>query len=277
MSRLRKLQTSLKVLKGSVTNVPERTNSPVKEEKRMDKKLITVLIGLVVLSVSTMAGAGEKQTSCHRLLSGKDSLMCKRFLQNLNHFCNKKTPVCEPQIAPGFTKYFSLPKWETVDYKSHLDTIEQYIKIRAIIPINCSGQCVTDTREKKWQEYKVELLSRLQSGKIKLVRTRIHIRFDDKPRIVYKLVDTVCSPDDDKNLEIARTPGLMIFNEDMGKANEYYSKILLGHYDVLVYQGNAYLLTLDYLYYFPALYNKTGIECHYEYINTKKYSKGGVK
>jgi hypothetical protein len=246
----------------------------------MHKKLIALFIGLTLLIGGGTAGAGEKQASCYRILSGKDNLMCRRFLQNMNHFCNKQTPVCEPQIAPAFAKYFSVPKWETVDYKSHLDIIEQYIKIRAIIPINCSGQCVTDTQEKRWQEYKAELLPRLESGQIKLARARVHIRFDDKPRIAYKLVDTICSPDDLKTLLVAWKPGLIIVDEDTGRPNVYYSKTptLLGHTDVIIYQGDAYFLSLDESLYFPDLYNQTNIECNYQYtgkIGGKKCSLWG--
>ena len=63
-------------------------------------------------------------------------------------------------------------------------------------------------------------------------------------------MDTICSPADDKNLEIARKPRLMIFDEDTGKPNEYYSITpnLLGHTDIIVYQGDAYFLTLNELY-----------------------------
>lgn len=238
MSKLRKLQTSPKV----------------------HKKLIAVLIGLILLLGGGTAGAGEKKIDCYRLKSGKDNPMCRLFLQNLNHFCKRQTPVCEPQIHPDLTKYFSLPQWEPVDYKTNLDIIAQYVRTRAIIPINCSGQCVTDTQEMKWQEYRAELLPRLESGKLKLVQARIHIKFDDKPRIAYRLVDTVCSNNDLKNYEIVRKPGLMIIDEDTGKPNPYYSEILSGCYDVLLYQGSAYLIDLDELPYSPVIYNETHIE-----------------
>jgi hypothetical protein len=233
----------------------------------MHNKLIVVLIGLTLFLGGGTAGAGEKQRSCYRLISGKDNPVCKLFLQNLNRFCRKQSLVCEPQIHSDFSKYFSVPKWGTVDYKSHLDIVEQYIKIRAIIPINCSGQCVTDTQEKRWQEYKAELLPRLESGQIKLVRARVHIRFDDKPRIAYKLVETICSPDDLKTLLVSWKPGLIIVDEDTGRPNVYYSKTpkLLGHSDVIIYGGNAYLLALEESLRFADLYNQSSIECNYLY------------
>jgi len=235
---------------------------------------------LIVLFAMPLAAAeketvkeDEKQTQCYKILSDKKDKMCRLFQQNLNCFCKKQRYVCEAPIHPDYAKYFSVPKWEPVDYKSHLDVIEQYIKIRAIIPINCSGQCITDVREKKWQEYKPELLKRLESGKIKFVRARIQIKFDydKKPKIVYKLVDTICSPVDGKNLEIARTPGLMIFDEDTGKPNEYYSITpnLLGHDDIIVYQGEAYFLTLDVLYIDPELNSRTWTICKYKYIESE--------
>jgi len=233
-----------------------------------------------------MAGAVEKDDSkggdtataksdikldkCYEIKAGKENRMCRLFQENLNHFCKKSPMVCEPQIHPAFAKYFSVPKWETVDYKSHLDVIEQYIKIRAIIPINCSGRCVAETREKKWQDYKQELLKRLESGRIKFVRARIQIKYDydNKSKIAYKLVDTVCSPDDPKNYQISRRPGLMIIDEDTGKPNEYYktgfNRLLCN--DVFVYQDYAYLIDLDDLPYSPAIYSRNKIECHYEHV-----------
>lgn len=241
----------------------------------MYKKLILVLIGLILLLGGGTAAAREKHKTCYRLTSGKDNLMCRLFLQNLNHFCKEQAMVCEPKIHPDFMKYFSLPMWEPLDYKANLDIIAQYIRIRAIIPINCSGQCVTDTQEKKWQEYTTELLPRLESGKIKLVRAPIHIKFDDKPRIAYRLVDTVCSNNDLKNYEIARKPGLMIIDEETAKPDKYYSIMdKYGCYDVFLYQGSAYLIDLDELPYSPVIYNRNSIECHYDYDNK---NKGGKK
>lgn len=198
--------------------------------------------------------------------------MCRLFQENLNHFCKKQPFVCEAQIHPDYAKYLSVPKWETVDYKSNLGVIEQYVKIRTIIPIKCSGQCITDVREKKWQEYKPELLKRIDSGKIKFVRARVQIKYDDNTRIVYKLVDTICSPVDGKNLEIARTPGLMIYDEDTGKPTEYYSITpnLLGHTDIIVYQGDAYFITLDELYISPEIESQTWTICKYKYIESKE-------
>jgi len=243
-----------------------------------------LLSGVLILLFAMPLAAAEKesvkedkkQTQCYKILSGKEDKMCRLFQENLNRFCKKQPFVCEPPIHPDYAKYFSVPKWEAVDYKTHLDVIEQYIKIRAIIPINCSGQCVAETREKKWQEYKPELLKRLESGKIKFVRALVKIKFDDKPRIAYKLVDTICSPADDKNLEIARKSGLMIFDEDTGKPNEYYSITpkLWGHNDIIVYQGEAYFLTLDELYISPTLESQTWIKCHYKYIDR---NEGGKK
>jgi hypothetical protein len=240
----------------------------------MHNKLIAVLIGLALLLGGETVGAAEKQKTCYRLKSGKDNLMCRLFLRNLNRICKEEAMVCEPKIHPDLMKYFSVPKWETVDYKTNLDIIAQYIRIRAIIPINCAGQCVSDTQEKKWQEYKAELLPRLESGKIKLVRARIHIKFDDKPRIAHRLVDTVCSNNDLKNYEIARKPGLMIIDEDTAKPDKYYSIMdKYGCYDVFLYQDGAYLIDLDDLPYSPEIYNETRIECHFEHVNKSKEGK----
>lgn len=236
------------------------------------------------VSGKKLIASNAKPGKCYKILSGKEKIMCRLFQENLNHFCKKTSMVCEPPIHPDFAKYFTVPKWETVDYKSHLDVIEQYIKIRAIIPINCSGKCVTNVRENKWQEYKQELLKRLESGKLKLVCASIQIKYDydNKSKSAYKLVDTVCSTDDPKNYEISRRPGLMIIDEDTGKPNEYYSKtpILLGHNDIIVYQGDAYLLGLDHSLYFPDLYSRNKIECNYQYINYQYNfgsNKGGKK
>ena len=114
-------------------------------------KLISVVLILVSSFVLISAGnaaeqsaqAKEKQSvkssKCYKLTSGKENKMCRLFQQNLNRFCKKQPFVCEPPIHPDFAKYFSVPKWETVDYKAHLDVIEQYIKIRVIIPIKCSA------------------------------------------------------------------------------------------------------------------------------------------
>jgi hypothetical protein len=255
-------------------------------KKKWFKLLPSILVLILSLAVSVAwavekddSKGGDKATAksdikldkCYEIKAGKENRMCRLFQENLNHFCKKSPMVCEPPIHPAFAKYFSVPKWEIVDYKSHLDVVEQYIKIRAIIPINCSGRCVAETREKKWQEYKPELLKRLESGKIKLARARIQIKYDDKPRIAYKLADTVCSPDDPKNYEISRKPGLMIVDEDTSKPTDYYTtgfnKLLYN--DIIIYQDYAYLIDLSYLYYFPALYHRTGIECHYEYKNSK--------
>lgn len=236
----------------------------------MHKKLIVVLIGLMLIG-GGIVEAGKKQENCYEIKSGKNNPMCRLFLQNLNRFCKESLMVCEPRIHPDLAKYFSVPKWETVDYTSHLDIVAQYIRIRAIIPINCTGQCVADTQEKKWQEYKPELLKRLNDSRIKLVRSRIHITYDDKPRLAYRLIDTICSPDDMETYGISRKPGLMIVDEETGKPNAYYSKILSGCYSAFLYHGSAYLIDLDELPYAPVIYNDTYIECHLEY--TKKGDK----
>jgi len=238
----------------------------------MHNKLITVLIGLMLVLGGGVVVGEKEQESCYAINSGRNNPMCRLFLQNLNRFCKESLMVCEPRIHPDLAKYFSVPKWETVDYTSHLDIVAQYIRTRAIIPINCTGQCVADTQEKKWQEYKPELLKRLNDSRIKLVRSRIHITYDDKPRLAYRLIDTICSPDDMETYGISRKPGLMIVDEETGKPNAYYSKInRYGCYDVLLYQGGAYLIDLDDLPYSPEVYNNTYIECHFEY--TKKGDK----
>jgi hypothetical protein len=221
--------------------------------------------------------SGSASHKCYKIKSGKENKMCRLFEQNLNRFCKESSMVCVPQIHPDFAKYFSVPKWETVNYKSHIDIIAQYIRIRAIIPINCSRQCVTDTREKKWQEYKPELLQRLESGRIKFVRSHIQIKYDydGKSKIAYRLVDTVCSPDDLENYQISRKPGLMIIDEDTGKPNEYYS--IMNKYgcdSIFIYQDSAYLIDLDSLPYSPAIYSRNSIECHYDHINR---NEGGKK
>lgn len=219
-----------------------------------------------------------KSSKCYKIKSGKENKICRLFQQNLNRFCKESPMVCEPQIHPDFAKYFSVPKWETVDYKSHLDIIAQYIRIRVMIPIKCSGQCVKYTQEKVWQEYKLELLQRLESGRIKLVRSRIQVKhdFDGKSKIAYRLVDTVCSTDDPKNSEISRKPGLMIIDEDTGKPNEYFTTGFnrFVSNNVYIYQGYAYLIDLDDLPYSPALYSDHNIECQYEHIDR---NEGGKK
>jgi len=200
--------------------------------------------------------------------------MCGLFLQNLNSFCNESMMICEPRIHPDFVKYFSTPKWETIDAEHNIEIIAQYIRIRAIVPIKCTGQCETDWREKKWQEYKPDLLKGLNNGRIKFVRSRIHIKFDDKTRIAYRLVDMVCSPDDMETYGISRKPGLMVIDEETGKPNAYYSKInRYGCYDVLLYQGRAYLMDFDDLTYYPAIYNETSIECQFNYVKQVKGCK----
>lgn len=52
--------------------------------------------------------------------------VCVDFLENLNRFCDEPPPTCERKIDPAITS-LSLPKWEELDPKEHLDLIGQIL------------------------------------------------------------------------------------------------------------------------------------------------------
>lgn len=226
--------------------------------------LATLLAVTITSTAIGMAGSAQKKKACYRLTSGKDSKMCRLFLHNLNHFCDLPN-ACEVPVDPSLAKYFSVPKWEIVNVEDHLNIVAAYIRIRAPKMANCDTECMVRKREQEWQEYKPELLKRIKDGRINLVRSRINIRHDDESRMAYRLVDNVCAPDNDyENYKIARRPGLMIVDEKTGKPDKYYSTIPLSN-SVLLYEGNAYLIDLDFLPHDPAIYNYARVECQYNY------------
>ena len=224
-----------------------------------------LMVGILMVLSGLMAADGWTETregKCYKLISGKDNRMCRLFLHNLNYFCDLSN-ACEVPIHPSLTKYFSVPKWEVVNVQDHLYIVAAYIRIRAARTVNCDTECMVRRREQEWQEYKPELLKRIKDGRISLVRSRINIRHDDESRMAYRLVDNVCFPDNDyENYKIARRPGLMIVNEKTGKPDKYYSTIPLSN-SVLLYEGNAYLIDLDFLRYGPTIYNYARVECNY--------------
>jgi uncharacterized protein YecT (DUF1311 family) len=52
--------------------------------------------------------------------------VCVDFLENLNRFCDEPPPTCDREIDPAI-KSLSLPKWEELDPKEHLEVIGQML------------------------------------------------------------------------------------------------------------------------------------------------------
>ena len=240
----------------------------------MHKKLISVLIGLILIFGGGTVRAGEKHTDCYRLISGKEDLMCRLFLQNLNSFCNEPGMVCERKIHPDFAKYFTLPNWEEVDLTENLEIIADYVKAQVPRNAKCADEkCQKGWQEKKWQEYKTGLLERLKTGKVKFHRAICKLtRYSNKESVVYRLVDFPCSPTDANDWDNPQVPKLIVTDEETGKLDSQYTAIFQfgGPYDVLIYEKLTYFtvwrsdfpsggnMTIEAIPYTPCMFKYTG-------------------
>lgn len=238
----------------------------------MPRKVILGTVIFCAICFTIPALAADKQRVCYKLISGKGSVMCQRFEQNLNRFCADEPMVCERKIHPEFEKYFSFPQWESVDPEKHLDIIADYIRARAPSYACIGDQCQSEWREKKWQDYKVGLQERLKAGQVTLSRSKINIFA--KSRLVYRLVDKPCSPKDPDYWDSPRVPILIAVDENTGKFQSDFTAILGagGPYDVLLYNGKTYLTVWGGD--FPvrgnlAIESKPEINCMFKYVGNK--------
>ena len=246
----------------------------------------------------------SKHAKCYKLVSGRSNEMCQLFEENLNRFCNEPPMVCERKIHPDFEKYFSFPRWEQVDPDKHMDVIADYIRARAPENAKCpkpahfkmpkagervapsplseeeikankaAADCQSLWREKKWEEYREGLLERMKLGYVKLFRAHFNINgYGEKEFLVYRLVDSICSPTDPSDLQRPRVPILIVFDEKAGKLDPKWTAILGDeHYDVIFYTGKPYLIAWGWGYGFDAALRIQGpryIYCLYKHTGEK--------
>jgi hypothetical protein len=244
----------------------------------------------------------KKSGKCYKLISGKDNEMCRLFEQNLNRFCDEPPMVCERKIHPDFAKYFSFPKWEEVNPAEHLDIIADYIRARAPERADCpkpvpvivpkkgespfvihpltesdirankaAEECQAEWREKKWQEYRVELLEHLKLGQVKLSCARFEIeRYSKKYNLVYRLVDFPCRPLDPEYWNFSHVLKLIVLDEKTSKLDREWTAILGGAtYDVLLYKEETYFTTWESGTDKMRIYDPPFTQCMFKYTGKK--------
>ncbi|HWR76234.1 MAG TPA: hypothetical protein VN283_03360 [Thiobacillus sp.] len=167
--------------------------------------------------------------------------VCVAYLKNLNQFCKEVSSTCEYKLDPEI-KELAIPDWEAIDPIANLELIAGRVKWRG-------GS--RPPSENYWQVIKPEVLRRIDQGMVRLWQTRIRLASNEEPVRVIR-ADLGCEPivvvGPDRAQYQTANAFVIVVDEGTGQLDRRYDYLLHGVEDVVLHDGQSYLLLRSAIY-----------------------------
>lgn len=167
--------------------------------------------------------------------------VCVAYLKNLNRFCKESSSTCEYKLDPEIKELYK-PDWEVIDPKANLELIAERVKLH-----NTSQP----PSEQYWQVIKPEIQRRIDQGMVRLWQTRIRLASNEEPVRVIR-ADLGCEPiiviGPDRAQYQTSSAFVIVVDESVGQIDRRYDYLLHGVKDVVLHNGQTYLLLRSAIY-----------------------------